>query len=70
MDIKELEVRFNYHPPTPGQIEKYGELRNRFLELAKHLTETCPESRELSSVITHLEQTLMWANAAIARRSK
>ena len=36
-------------------------------EFAIFLTKTCPESRELSLALTHLEEAVMQANAAIAR---
>lgn len=29
-----------------------------------------PESREKSLAVTHLEETIMWANATIARRER
>lgn len=68
MDQKEIETRFTYHPPKEGQPEKYGHLREVALGLAVLILNYCPESREKSLAITKLEETVMWANAAIARR--
>lgn len=68
MDNKELEIRFTYHPPKGAQPEKYIRLRERTKELAESILTLTPESREQSLAITHLEQAVMWANAAIARR--
>lgn len=67
MDRADLENRFTYHRPKPGQPEAYAEIRDRALDLALHVNEACPESREKSLAITHLEDAVMWANASIAR---
>ena len=66
---KELESRFTYHMPKHGQAEIYQEIRDRAKGLAYYFEIQCPESREKSLAITKLEETVMWANAAIARRS-
>lgn len=63
----ELERRFAYHPPKPGQPEMYKCIRAQALEFARLIDSACPDSREKSLAITHLEETVMWANASIAR---
>ena len=68
MDMAELEKRFTYHPPKGNQGEKYELIRSKAHQLAFDLVNMCPDSRELSLAITHLEDAVMWANAAIARR--
>ncbi len=68
MEIEELETRFIYHAPKEGQPQKYGRLRSYAKYLARLIDEICPESREKSLAITKLEEAVMWANAAIARR--
>lgn len=65
--VPEIENRFTYHPPTPGQPEKYEALRAKAKELAYLIWESCPESRERALALTSLENSNMWANAAIAR---
>ena len=65
---EEIENRFTYHPPVGNQAQKYQELRLKAKELAYVLGKFCPASRELSLAITHLEEVVFWANAAIARR--
>ncbi|MEW6423190.1 MAG: hypothetical protein AB1523_00340 [Bacillota bacterium] len=65
--MQELEKRFTYHSPKPGQPEKYTAIREKCKELAYLIDELCPESREKSLAITKLEEVTMWANAAIAR---
>jgi hypothetical protein len=63
----DLTHRFTYHPPQPGQPEKYEAIRDAGRQFAEVIAELAPESRELSLAITNIEQAVMWANAAIAR---
>lgn len=63
-----IENNFKYHPPKDGQQEKYVALREKGKELALLIQELCPESREASLAMTNLEQSIMWANASIARQ--
>jgi hypothetical protein len=64
---EQLQNRFMYHAPKPGQTEKYQELRDKARELAELMNTHCPDSRELSVAMTQLETAVFWANAAIAR---
>lgn len=66
---EEIAARFTYHPPKEGQPAKYEALRDKAKELADTIVELCPSSREQATALTNLEQCVMWANAAIARRS-
>lgn len=66
---EELDIRFDYHPPTTEQIPHYTEVRRRFKELAKYMRDTIPDGREKNVAFTHLEQAQFSANSAIARRS-
>lgn len=65
----EIETRFTYHPPNENQVIAYKIIRGEAKRLALHLNRFCPECRELSLALTKLEEMVMWANAAIARRS-
>lgn len=67
MHDKDLMNRFTYHPPLPGQPETYEAIRNKAYTMAKYLDRHCPDGRELSLAITHLEEAVFWANASIAR---
>lgn len=74
MDLKpkdyinsQLENNFRYHTPKGNQTERYEVLRNKGKELAHMVDELCPSGREKSLAMTNLEQTIMWANASIAR---
>lgn len=69
MDSTEIQRRFTYHAPKEGQPEIYTELREKALEYALLIDAVCPESREKALALTKLEETVMWANAGIARRS-
>lgn len=64
----EFATRFTYHKPKGDQPQRYEDIRKSGMELAEMLHSFCPESRELSIAITKLEECVMWANAAIARR--
>lgn len=61
--------RFVYHPPKPElkQAERYAEIRDHAHGFAQHLIRECPQSREREIALTKLEESVMWANAAIAR---
>jgi len=64
----EIQKRFTYHTPDNEQRLKYDELRSGGKGLAFLIVELTPESREQSLALTHLEEAIMQANAAIARR--
>lgn len=68
IDNDELNTRFTYHPPKGDQGARYVTIRDAASEYAAVIAKLTPESREQSLAITHLEQSVMWANAAIARR--
>lgn len=62
-----MENRFTYHAPKPGQPELYQNLREHAKSLAFLILESCPRCRETSLALTQLEESIFWANAAIAR---
>lgn len=57
---------FTYHQPKADQPMRYEALREKAKELAELILATTPESREQSLALTHLQETVMFANAAIA----
>ena len=67
MATPDLENRFTYHPPKGNQPAKYQGIRQMARTLAQYVDTNAPDSREKSLALTHLEETVMWANAAIAR---
>lgn len=64
---EQIENNFKYHSPKEGQPEKYTALRSKAKELAYLIDELAPQSREKSLAMTKLEESIMWANASIAR---
>lgn len=66
MDIQQI---FKYHPPTEAQIPIYEEMRNEHLATALFIERNCPESEERTLALRALQQSCMWANAAIAIHS-
>lgn len=63
----QIERVFTYNPPKGDQPTRYVHLRGVAKNLAYAIVNETPESREQSLALTHLEQAIMFANAAIAR---
>lgn len=63
----DLDKLFTYHAPGEKAIAAHGTVRQFGKDFALLVTATCPPSRERSLAITKIEETVMWANAAIAR---
>ena len=70
MLTREINHRFTYHAPKDGQPEKYEKIREKAKEFAFLINELCPESCDKSLAITKLEESVMWANASIAREKE
>ena len=68
--ITDLNNRFTYHKPTGTQPDRYEHIRESALKFAELINNLCPDSREKSLAITALEESAMWANAAIARNEE
>lgn len=68
MDQQELDNRFTYHAPFGDQAQRYRKIRAFAKSFANFILAMTPESREQALAITKLEEVMMWANAAIARR--
>lgn len=62
-----LAHRFTYHPPKPGQPEKYEALRREALVMARLIERYVPDGRERDRAIDRLDEVVMLANAGIAR---
>ena len=68
MDNKDIENRFSFHPADSEFKEQAHKIvRNTLKEIALYLNQIIPDSREKGLCITHLEESMYWANAAIAR---
>lgn len=68
--LADLQDRFTYHSPLPGQPERYGAIRARAHELALLIAGETPKSREQSLALTKLDEVVMHVNSAIARNEK
>lgn len=65
---EEMAKRFTYHPPrSDDEIQAYARIRSMAHDIAQHIDQVAPDSREKSLAITAIEEAVMWANAAIAR---
>lgn len=62
----DIEKTFTHHPPKPDQVTRYEQIRAAAKEFAVLVSAACPDSREKSLAITSIQQSVMWANAAIA----
>lgn len=68
MDAKELANRFAFHAATSEEKRNaHSSVRNWCDGLASYLNDKLPEGREKALAITHLEEVMMWGNAALAR---
>lgn len=65
-DGRKIQRDFTYHPPQPGQPERYGALREKAKELATLICMTVPPSPERDFALQLLKMSNMTANAAIA----
>jgi len=65
--IVRVEKEFTYHPPETQEVRAQHEAVNQmFIAFARGIIKYVPEGRELSLVITALQEARMWANAGIA----
>jgi hypothetical protein len=65
---KDLDDRFDHHPPQDDNTVHCHETTREVLKEATHsVLELLPECREKSLFVTKMEEAMMWANAAIAR---
>lgn len=67
--VDDLNRRFNYHQPSNQEVvDKHQQVREGCHYAANIVATACPEGREKSLALTKLEEAMMWANAAIARK--
>ncbi|MBU2685596.1 MAG: hypothetical protein KKF27_20335 [Gammaproteobacteria bacterium] len=62
-----LDNIYTYHAPKGDQNQRYEEIRSMARMFATRIQKFCPDSRERSLAFTKLEESVMWANASIAR---
>lgn len=67
MEQADLDKRFTYHAPDAAKIEMHNTVRNMAKAAADAFNTVIPEGREKALAIAKLEESMMWANAGIAR---
>ena len=67
LDTAEIIERTTYHSVNRGQQNIMDELRTRIQSFMIFFNDYCKPSRETSLALTHAEESLMFANKAVAR---
>lgn len=68
MSPEEITNRFSFHPAdTPQRVAAHNQTRVICGQVATLLDALVPDGREKALAFTHLEEVMMWSNAAIAR---
>jgi len=67
MEGTEFEKRFTYHAPTEDSAPRYRRLRAEFHRLGLMIGALAPESLERELAGTALDESMMWAKAALDR---
>lgn len=71
MSAADIEHRFAFHAATTAEKRaEHGSVREACKALAHFIDEHVPDGREKALAVTNLEQTMFWANAAIARQTE
>lgn len=63
----EIRYRFAFHPANEVSGPQHEMVRDSAGQLGQFLIEALPDGREKSLALTKLEESMFWANAAIAR---
>jgi len=70
MTPDDITHRFTHHPPTPERVRQHEAVRALLANAAHELNDRLPEGDEKRQALLRLEETLFWANAAIARQKE
>lgn len=63
----QIEHNFKLHNVQPEHVDNMSKIRDKAKEFAHLIADLTPVSREQSLALTQLEDSVFWANAAIAR---
>jgi hypothetical protein len=66
-DEKTIENNFRYHKPTDATIPVFQHIRETARKFAHFIFKAVPESAERTLAFRKLEESVMWANAGLAR---
>ena len=67
---EDIDRRFAFHPAGREKGTRHQQVRDACKEMAHELNTQLTDGREKSLAITHLEEVMMWSNAAIAREGQ
>lgn len=62
----EMANWFTFHPPKPGQLEKYEAIRQAGRVFAECIVACTPAGADQTAAIRKIRESVMTANAAIA----
>ena len=62
----DIDQTFTYHAPYGTQLDRYSTIRNTARSFAHLIKDSTPQSAEQTLALRHLQQAVMFANAAIA----
>lgn len=65
--ISRIENDFSSHAVSTEDLRNMDLIREKAKELSLLIAKITPTGREQSLAITHIEDSVFWANAAIAR---
>jgi hypothetical protein len=65
-----VEHDLGYRKPNDEQIGRIERLRELFTDASKEVIDLCPEGRELSQALSHLDEGMGRAIAAIVREGR
>lgn len=68
--LSQLRNNLTNHRPNAEAVGHIEQIRRTGKELGMDIIVFCPGGRERSLALTNLEQTVMWAVAAIVREPK
>jgi hypothetical protein len=57
---------FEYIPPEPHLVPEFKAIAEVMAKAYQEILNHCPQSRERSLAVTKLQESRMWANAAIS----
>lgn len=63
----DIDGRFGYHQPNGDKMTRHESVRSVMREAAVTVNDLCPDGREKSLAVEHLEEAMFWADAAIVR---
>jgi len=67
METADLDNRFKFHPANVDTGKIHDQIRDLHRDVAHKLNFLLDDGREKSLAITKLEESMMWANASVAR---